>query len=52
MLTIDVSSVTDERGLHTALAQALHFPGFYGMTGPHSGMRSPAWSRSQTTCAS
>ncbi|WP_405403064.1 barstar family protein [Streptomyces sp. NBC_01104] len=31
MLTIDVSSVTDERGLHAALAQALHFPGFYGM---------------------
>lgn len=31
MLTIDVSSVTDERGLHTALAQALRFPAFYGM---------------------
>ncbi|MER6116063.1 barstar family protein [Streptomyces sp. NPDC001743] len=31
MLTIDVSSVTDERGLHAALAEALHFPGFYGM---------------------
>ncbi|WP_406432574.1 barstar family protein [Streptomyces sp. NBC_01589] len=31
MLTIDVSSVTDERGLHAVLAQALHFPGFYGM---------------------
>ncbi|MFE9859893.1 barstar family protein [Streptomyces sp. NPDC005780] len=31
MLTIDVGSVTDERGLHATLAQALHFPGFYGM---------------------
>ncbi|MEW1690851.1 barstar family protein [Streptomyces sp. NPDC091265] len=31
MLTIDVSAVTDERGLHAVLGQALHFPDFYGM---------------------
>ncbi|MCD0485629.1 barstar family protein [Streptacidiphilus sp. ASG 303] len=30
MLTIDVSSVTDERELHAVLAQTLHFPDFYG----------------------
>ncbi|WP_328889208.1 barstar family protein [Streptomyces sp. NBC_00316] len=31
MLTIDVSTATDERELHAVLAQALRFPGFYGL---------------------
>ncbi|MGW2563062.1 barstar family protein [Streptomyces sp. NPDC001514] len=31
MLAIDVSAAADERGLHVVLAEALHFPGFYGM---------------------
>jgi RNAse (barnase) inhibitor barstar len=31
LITIDVSGVLDERGLHAVLAQSLHFPSFYGM---------------------
>jgi RNAse (barnase) inhibitor barstar len=31
VITIDVSGVGDERGLHTVLARSLHFPSLYGM---------------------
>ncbi|WUD78384.1 barstar family protein [Streptomyces sp. NBC_00510] len=31
MVTIDISALVDERGLHAVLAEALHFPSFYGM---------------------